>query len=115
MLAAAIDARHGGVFFQAVAPGGRSIVAPAHLSVRDAVRFLGAGPVVLTGSGAAIVAAEAHAAGVSVSFMEAELAPDVTWVARLGVAADPAQAMAKPFYLRAPDAKPQDHARIARR
>ena len=115
MLAAAIDARHGGVFFQAVAPGGRSIVAPAHLSVRDAVRFLGAGPVVLTGSGAAIVAAEATAAGVSVSFMEAELAPDVTWVARLGMAADPAQAMAKPFYLRAPDAKPQDHARIARR
>lgn len=115
LLAAAIDARHGGVYFQAVAPGGRSIVAPAHLSVRDAVRYLGAGPVVLTGSGAAIVAAEAMGAGIPVSLAEAALAPDIVFVARLGAAADPAHALPKPLYLRAPDARPQDHARIARR
>jgi tRNA threonylcarbamoyladenosine biosynthesis protein TsaB len=36
-------------------------------------------------------------------------------VARLGALADPAQALPKPLYLRGPDAKPQDGARIARR
>lgn len=115
LLAAAIDARHGAVYFQAVAPGGRSVVTPAHITVRDAVRFLGSGPVALTGSAAAIVATEAVQAGVLVSLTEAELAPEVTWVARLGMAADPGNALPKPLYLRAPDARPQDAARIARR
>ena len=43
---------------------------------------------------------------------EASLAPDIAWVARLGAVADPAQALPKPLYLRAPDAKPQDEARM---
>jgi tRNA threonylcarbamoyladenosine biosynthesis protein TsaB len=115
LLAAAIDARHGAVYFQAVAPGGRSVVLPSHITVREAVRFLGSGPVVLTGSAAALVATEAVQAGVLVSLGEAELAPDVTWVARLGMAADPGSALPKPLYLRSPDARPQDGARIARR
>ena len=115
LLAVAIDARHGGLFFQAVAPGGRSIIAPAHLTVREAVRLIGSGPVTLTGSGAALVAAEASASGLEVSLAEAALAPDVVWVARLGLASYQDQALPKPLYLRAPDAKPQDHARLARR
>jgi hypothetical protein len=36
-------------------------------------------------------------------------------VARLGLVADPAQALPKPLYLRGPDAKPQDQARLPRR
>ncbi|KPQ10091.1 MAG: tRNA threonylcarbamoyladenosine biosynthesis protein TsaB [Saliniramus fredricksonii] len=115
LIAAAIDARHGAVYFQAVAPGGRSVVAPAHIGIREAVRYLGSGPVVLTGSAASLIAAEAMQAGVSVSSAHAEDAPDILFVARLGMAADPAQALPKPFYLRAPDARPQDAARIARR
>lgn len=115
LIAAAIDARHGAVYFQAVAPGGRSIVAPSHISIREAVRYLGSGPVALTGSAASLVAAEAMQAGVSVSSALAEDAPDIRFVARLGMAADPGQALPKPFYLRAPDARPQDAARIARR
>ncbi|MCG6121664.1 MAG: tRNA (adenosine(37)-N6)-threonylcarbamoyltransferase complex dimerization subunit type 1 TsaB [Microvirga sp.] len=115
LLAAAIDARHGAVYFQAVAPGGRSVVAPAHMGVREAVRYLGSGPVVLTGSAAAIVAAEATQAGVAVVMNSAADHPDIAWVARLGMAADPASALPKPFYLRGPDARPQDAARIARR
>ena len=35
-------------------------------------------------------------------------APDIAWVAWLGAAASPNTAPARPFYLRAPDAKPQD-------
>lgn len=115
LIAAAIDARHGAVYFQAVAPGGRSVVAPAHIGIREAVRYLGSGPVVVTGSAAPLIAAEAMNAGVSVSSANAEDAPDILFVARLGMAADPDQALPKPFYLRAPDARPQDAARIARR
>ena len=113
--AAAIDARHGGVYLQAVAPGGRTIVHASHLSLRDAVRFLGSGPVVITGSGAAVIAAEAIEAGVSVDLSLAEVTPDVAWIARLGAIADPANALPKPLYLKGPDAKPQAHARVARR
>jgi tRNA threonylcarbamoyl adenosine modification protein YeaZ len=112
---AAIDARHGGVYLQAVAPGGRTIVPASHLSIRDGVRHLGSGPVVITGSGAAIVAAEAIEAGVSVDLGSAELVPDIAWIARLAAIADPAQAIPKPLYLKGPDARPQDHVRVARR
>ena len=51
LLAAAIDAKHGQVFIQAVGPGGRSIIPASLVSIRDAVRFLGSGPVTLGGSG----------------------------------------------------------------
>ncbi|TXN42948.1 tRNA (adenosine(37)-N6)-threonylcarbamoyltransferase complex dimerization subunit type 1 TsaB, partial [Methylobacterium sp. WL18] len=40
--------------------------------------------------------------------------PDITAVASLGLVADPAQALPRPLYLRGADARPQDHARIAR-
>jgi tRNA threonylcarbamoyladenosine biosynthesis protein TsaB len=36
-------------------------------------------------------------------------------VARLGAAASVSQALPKPLYLRAPDAQPQDAARLPRR
>jgi tRNA threonylcarbamoyladenosine biosynthesis protein TsaB len=35
-------------------------------------------------------------------------APDVIWVARVGAAADPERAKARPLYLRQPDATPRD-------
>src|ERR1700682_122791 len=34
-------------------------------------------------------------------------APDIAWVAWLGAAVSPDTALARPYYLRAPDAKPQ--------
>jgi len=115
LTAAAIDARHGSVYFQAVTAGGRSVIPPAHLTLREAVRILGSGPVVLTGSGAPLLAREALEAGVGIDLDQAALEPDVAWIARLGAAADPEHALAKPLYLKGPDAKAQDHARIARR
>lgn len=115
LMAAAIDARHGHVYFQAILPGGRSLVAPALVPVRDAVRLVGAGPVTLTGSGAPLVAAEALNQGIEAFVADAPLAPDIALVARLGLVADPAQARPKPLYLRAPDAKPQDAGRLLRR
>ncbi len=43
-------------------------------------------------------------------------APDIGWIARLGAAAaDEGHGSPKPLYLRAPDAQPQDAARLPRR
>ena len=94
---------------------GRTIVAPTLMGVRDVVRLLGSGPATISGSGSPALAAEAWTQGVETHVAEATLAPDIAWVARLGMLADPAQALPKPLYLRGPDAKPQDAARIARR
>src|ERR671912_1455791 len=109
VLAAAIDARHGQVYFQSIAPGGQSIVAPTLVRVREAARLIGSGPTAIVGSGAGAVAAET--AGVEVA-VQAKSFPDILWVARLGLVADPSTALPKPLYLRGPDAKPQDQARL---
>ena len=115
LMAAAIDARHGSVFFQAVARGGVTVAAPSLVTGREAVRAIGAGPVVLIGSGSTLVAAEARVLGLDATVADAPAAPDISYVARLGLLADPAGALPKPLYLRAPDAKPQDQARLPRR
>jgi len=111
----AIDARHGHVYLQMFGVGGRTLISPRATSVREAARAVAIGTARLVGSGAGLIA-DAWPAGehppVSVDVVPA---PDVAWVARLGVAADPEAAEPKPFYLRPPDAKPQDKARIARR
>lgn len=114
VLAAAIDARHGAIYFQATAPGGRIIVPARHLSIRDAARLLGTGAVTLTGPAAPLVAEELRASGLDVRVAETAPAPDIRWVARLGVAADPFTALPKPLYLRGADAKPQDKAHLPR-
>jgi tRNA threonylcarbamoyladenosine biosynthesis protein TsaB len=115
LFTAALDAKHGQIYIQAVAVGGRSIIQPSLMSFRDAVRLLGSGPILLTGTAASALAAEARIQGVEAIVSDGSLAPDIAWVARLGAIADPAQALPKPLYLREPDAKPQDGARIARR
>ena len=91
------------------------MIPPCLIASRDAVRLIGAGPATLTGSGAPMIAAEARASGIDAVVRDAPLAPDVVWVARLGLVADPGHALPKPLYLRAPDAKPQDQARLPRR
>ncbi len=112
---AAIDARHGHVFMQMFGVGGRTLVAPRAAAAKDAARAAAIGPVRIVGSGAMMVA-EAWPPGEQLPVStDAIAAPDVAWVARLGAVAEPSTAEAKPLYLRAPDAKPQDAARIARR
>jgi tRNA threonylcarbamoyladenosine biosynthesis protein TsaB len=112
LLAAAIDARRGQVYFQAIAPGGRTIIAPSLVAVGDAARLMGAGPATLIGSGAPAVAAEAP--GFDIRIFDTPPAPSILWIARLGAVADPAQALPKPLYLRGPDAQPQNAARLPR-
>jgi tRNA threonylcarbamoyl adenosine modification protein YeaZ len=114
LFTAAIDAKHGHIYIQAIAPGGRTIIPPGLMTYRDAIRLLGSGPIMIAGSAAPLLAAEARAQGVEALISDASSHPDIAWVARLGALADPNQALPKPLYLREPDAKPQDGARIAR-
>jgi tRNA threonylcarbamoyladenosine biosynthesis protein TsaB len=113
-IAAAIDARHGAIYVHALSPGGEGLT-PAHVAVEEAAeRLAGAGPALLAGSGAPALAAALSERGVSARVVTVA-GPDIAAVASLGLLADPAQALPRPLYLRGPDARPQDHARIARR
>ncbi len=105
LVAVAIDARHGNVYFAAFGPDGRATSAPRVLPPREAVRSLGAGPVRLAGSGAALLAIEASAAGTEIEIARENTGLDIVFVAKLGLLADPALAPPRPLYLKAPDAK----------
>jgi tRNA threonylcarbamoyladenosine biosynthesis protein TsaB len=105
LVAVAIDARHGNVYFAAFGPDGRATSAPRVLPPREAVRSLGAGPVRLAGSGAALLAIEASAAGTEIEIAREYTGLDIVFVAKLGLLADPALAPPRPLYLKAPDAK----------
>ena len=110
---AAVDARHDQVYFEAFGPGGRILVAPRLVPVRDAVRSASAAAVIV-GSGAGILAA-AWPDGSPLPAIATQAAPQIASIARLGAAADVAHALPKPLYLRRPDARPQDAARLPRR
>ncbi|WP_375462473.1 tRNA (adenosine(37)-N6)-threonylcarbamoyltransferase complex dimerization subunit type 1 TsaB [uncultured Methylobacterium sp.] len=112
--AAAIDARHGAVYLQAMSADDGIVVPPTHLSLDEAADRLAPGPITLVGSGAGPLAAVLRARGIAVAVSGAG-GPDIAWVASLGLVADPAQALPRPLYLRGADARPQDHARLARR
>jgi len=105
LVAVAIDARHGNVYFAAFGPDGRATSAPRVLPPREAVRSLGAGPVRLAGSGAALLAIEASAAGTEIEIAREYTGLDIVFVAKIGLLADPALAPPRPLYLKAPDAK----------
>ena len=115
VVAVAIDARHGNVFFQGFAPGGRTLVSPRVTSLKEAARAIGAGSVRLAGSAASALAIECWGMGLKAQVADGAQSPDIFWVARLGLAADPQSAQPKPLYLRAPNATPpQLSGRVAR-
>jgi tRNA threonylcarbamoyladenosine biosynthesis protein TsaB len=112
---AAIDARHDNVYLQVFGIGGRTLVAPRIATLRDAVRAAMTGPARIVGSAANLLAA-AWPRGVDQPIaVEQCAAPDIGWIARLGAAASDGSGPPKPLYLRAPDAQPQDAARLPRR
>jgi tRNA threonylcarbamoyl adenosine modification protein YeaZ len=114
IIIAAIDARNEQVYFQIFAANGKTIVPPRLDRVRTAVRAVPVGPTIITGSGAALVAAN-WPSGSPTPHVEAHAGPDIGWVARLGAAAEDEGAAPKPLYLRRPDARPQDAGRLPRR
>ena len=112
---AAIDARHDHVYLQVFGPGGRTLVAPRIVPLREAIRVSATGAPRLIGTAAKILAAAWPAGERAPTSVEQRQAPDIDWVARLGAAAVEASSPPKPFYLRAPDAQPQNAAQLARR
>ncbi|MDQ0467451.1 tRNA (adenosine(37)-N6)-threonylcarbamoyltransferase complex dimerization subunit type 1 TsaB [Labrys wisconsinensis] len=113
-VAAAIDARHGQIYFQLFSARGRSLVEARCLPVREAARLLGTGVVKLAGPAAPLLLDEARAAGARGVVVDSQPAPDIVWVARLGLAADPQTARPIPYYLKPADATPQQGGRVAR-
>ncbi|MBX9741752.1 MAG: tRNA (adenosine(37)-N6)-threonylcarbamoyltransferase complex dimerization subunit type 1 TsaB, partial [Beijerinckiaceae bacterium] len=114
VVAAGVDAKHGQVYVQGYGPQGQNVLAPRLATARDAVRALGAGPLKLTGSGAPMMAIEAWSMGLEAEVVGETVAPDIAFVARLGRLADPAKALARPYYMKGPDAKPQSNGLVAR-
>jgi tRNA threonylcarbamoyladenosine biosynthesis protein TsaB len=113
---AAIDAKHGNLYLQMIGAGGRVLVAPRVASLSDAVRAVAIGLVRIIGSGADLLANQWPVPDVPTPLLvDARPAPDIEWVARLGAKFAPEKAIARPLYLRAPDARPQDAHRLQRR
>lgn len=113
--AAAIDARHGMVFFQAFAQGGRTIAGPGLYTVEDAARRIGDGTIGFVGNAAEkLGAARKGTMPEKRGAIMPQAAPDIAWVARLGAVADPASAPARPLYLREANVTVQDRAKLQR-
>jgi tRNA threonylcarbamoyladenosine biosynthesis protein TsaB len=112
---AVIDARHDHVYLQVFGPGGRTLVAPRIVPLREALRVAATGAPRLIGTAAKMLAAAWPAGEPAPASVEQRQAPDIDWVARLGAAAVEMSSPPKPLYLRAPDAQPQNAAQLARR
>jgi tRNA threonylcarbamoyl adenosine modification protein YeaZ len=112
---AAIDARHDHLYLQVFGPGGRTLVAPRLISLREALRAATTGSPRVVGTAAKMLADAWPAGERPPSKIDIRRAPDIDWVARLGAAATDAGSPPKPLYLRAPDAQPQNAAQLARR
>jgi len=102
----AIDARHDHVYFQIVAGDGSQLVRPKVASIDEAIAASQFGAPHLVGNAAGILADRWPKDGPQPVAVDAQAAPDIGWVAWLGAAADPDTNPARPFYLKAPDAKP---------
>jgi tRNA threonylcarbamoyladenosine biosynthesis protein TsaB len=101
----AIDARHDQVYFQVVGGDGSSLVEPKVATVAEALDASRFGAPHLVGNAARMLAERWPSEAPPPIAVDAQAAPDITWVAWLGAAANPATAPARPFYLRPPDAK----------
>jgi len=102
----AIDARHDHVYFQVVGGDGSSLIRPQVAPIAEALAASKFGAAHLVGNAAGILAERWPADAAPPFRIDMQAAPDIAWVAWLGAAASPDMAPARPFYLRAPDAKP---------
>jgi len=105
----AIDARHDQVYFQVVSGDGSSLIRPRVAPIEEALRASRFGAPHLVGNAAGILADRWPTDALPPFRVDAQPAPDIAWVAWLGAAVNPDTAPARPYYLRAPDAKlPKD-------
>ena len=103
----AIDARHDHVYLQVVAGNGSPLIWPRVAPVADALEATRFGAPHLVGNAAAILGERWPKDAPAPVRIDTQPAPDIAWVGWLGAAVTPGTAPPRPFYLRAPDAKPQ--------
>jgi tRNA threonylcarbamoyladenosine biosynthesis protein TsaB len=106
----AIDARHDHVYLQVVSGNGSSLIRPKVAPVEEALAASRFGAPHLVGNAAQILAERWPSDAPPPFKVDMQPAPDIIWVAWLGAAVNPDTAPAKPYYLRAPDAKPSQDA-----
>ncbi len=104
---AAIDARHDHVYCELVSGRGEILMEPTVTPVDKTFSAARYGRLRLVGNAAQILADRWPAHLDPPVLIDAQPAPDIGWVAWGGALADPTSALPKPFYLRAPDAKPK--------
>lgn len=114
-LVVAADARRGQVYAQAFGASGLDSTTEPMLATYTQAAALGAGPLVVAGSGADLVAEAARSAGREAVAMLARLQPDACALIYMAQVLPIATEPLKPLYLRPADAKPQAGAAIARR
>jgi tRNA threonylcarbamoyladenosine biosynthesis protein TsaB len=102
----AIDARHDHVYFQVVSGIGSALVRPQVAWIDEALGASRFGAPYLVGNAANILADRWRADAPRPFKVDPQPAPDIAWVGWLGAAVTAENAPARPFYLRAPDAKP---------
>jgi tRNA threonylcarbamoyladenosine biosynthesis protein TsaB len=103
----AIDARHDHVYFQVVSGDGGSLIRPRVATLEEAIGASRFGAAHLVGNAAKILADRWPADAPPPFKVDPQPAPDIAWLGWLGAAVSPDSAPARPYYLRAPDAKPQ--------
>jgi tRNA threonylcarbamoyladenosine biosynthesis protein TsaB len=115
-LAVVVDARRGEVYAQVFGEGGAldARSPPQLLSIEEAAHLGGGGSIVFVGSGASAVAEVATREGRNVAARLPDLLPSASALARIAGVLETSDAPLVPFYLRPPDAKPQDGKAIAR-
>jgi len=102
----AIDARHDQVYYQVVRGNGSSLIQPRVAPIEEALEASRFCAPHLVGNAAGILSRRWPAQALAPFRVDTQSAPDIAWVAWLGAAVSPDDAPARPFYLRAPDAKP---------
>lgn len=102
----AIDARHDHVYLQVVSGNGSALVRPRVAPMAEALDASRFGTPHLVGNAAGLVADRWPSHAAPPVKVDTQPAPDISWVGWLGAAVSPNTAPARPFYLRAPDAKP---------
>ena len=112
---AVIDARHDQVYMQVFAPGGRTLLAPRAVPLREAARAAASAPARIVGSAANLLLRTWPKGEPPPALVDQRGAPDIAWVARLGALAGRGEGPPQPLYLRPPDARPQEAARLPRR
>jgi tRNA threonylcarbamoyladenosine biosynthesis protein TsaB len=104
----AIDARHDHVYFQVVRGDGGPLIRPRVAPIEEALGAAQFGAPYLVGNAAKILADRWPADAPPPFEVDVQPAPDIAWVGWLGAAVSAEIAPARPYYLRAPDAKPSD-------